>query len=69
MAQTRQVLKVADESGKYSVVCHEDARVNPYYLYKHTWERNKDGYYTERKRIVVKYANLNSCLYHLSQIM
>jgi hypothetical protein len=69
MASTRQVLKVADKSGKYSVVYHEEDNMTPYWVFRHTWERNKDGYYTERKRISEKYTDLRSCFFHLAQVM
>ena len=69
MANTRQVLKVADNSGKYSVVHHENDQMNPFWVYRHTWERNDLGYYSERKRIAAKYADLKSCLYYLAQVM
>ena len=67
MAKTRQVLKVADGGCKYSVIAHEDDRTTPYWVYRHTWEINRDGYYTERKRIAEKYTDLRSCLYYLAQ--
>lgn len=69
MASTRQCLKCSDKNGVFSVVYHESDSNNPYWLYKHTWERNKYGYYTERKRLQVKYADMGSCLYHIAQVI
>lgn len=66
MAKTRQVLKLEDGGRKFSVVYH-DGDQNPYWIYRHTWELRECGYgYGERKRIVDKYANLESCLYFLA---
>ena len=62
----RQVLKIHDKSCWFSVVFHEDQEFNPYWVYKHTMVTNKFGYYTERKRIAVKYAELKSCLFYIA---
>ena len=69
MANTRQVLKCADKSGVYTVVYHESDKFNPYWIYKHTWERTEYGYYTERKRLQEKYGDMKSCLYHIAQVI
>lgn len=69
MQKTEQVIKINGRSGKYSVVYHEGA-TNPYWVYRHTWELRECGYgYGERKRIVVKYADMKRCLCYLSSVM
>lgn len=69
MPKTEQVLKMTDRGGKYSVVYHE-GNTNPYWVYRHTWELRKCGYgYGERKRIVVKHADIKSCLCYLASVM
>ena len=62
MSKTRQVLKLDDNGIHLSIVYHEDDINHPYWLYRHTWELNKDGYYTKRKRILHKYRDLFCCL-------
>ena len=63
---TRQVLKLTDRSGKFSVVYHEGDE-NPYWVYRHNWEPCRSGYgYTDHKRIEKKYFNLESCLYYIA---
>ena len=70
MAKTTQILKLVDKAGKYSVVYHEGDKMNPFWVYRHTWELRECGYgYGERKRIVVKYADIKSCLYYLASVM
>ncbi len=67
MSKTMQVLKMNDRGGKYSVVYHENDKMNPFWVYRHTWELRECGYgYGERKRIVVKYADMKSCLCYLA---
>ena len=67
MAKTIQLLKMNADGRKFSVVFHEYTE-NPYWIYKHTWELRGCGYgYSERKRIVAKYADMRSCLYYLAQ--
>ena len=67
MSKTRQVMKLCDNGNKYIVVYHESDHNNPYWLYKLTHEPNKYGYMTEHKKLIVKYADMVSCLYYLAQ--
>ena len=67
MAKTRQVLKMNENGHHYTVVKVED-KANPYRVYRHTWEQNKYGYLTERKRCVEKYANMASVLLFLADL-
>lgn len=65
MAKTRQVLKLEAEGQKFTVIYHEEC-VNPFWVYQHTREHGQYGW-RERKRIQVKYADIQSCLYYLMQ--
>ena len=70
MAKTRQVLKMTEGGKTFSVVFREDAKYNPYVLYRHTWGLRECGYgCSEHKRIEAKYADMRSVLYHLAQII
>lgn len=51
MAKTTQVLKLHANGQKFSAVYNAETCM--YRLYRHTWELNKYGYYTERKRTVM----------------
>ena len=67
MQKTYQVMKLNIEGATYSCTFYNDGRINPLWLYKHSREFNKHGYLTERKRLVEKYADINSVLYYLAR--
>lgn len=67
MSKTTQIMKLCCDGKKYTVVRHDADNNNPYWLYKMTYEPNKYGYMTEHKKLIVKYADMGSCLYYLSQ--
>lgn len=58
---TRQVLKLQDSGRRFIVTFKEGQPRNPYTLYELTWDMG------EHRRQIVKYQNLESCLYHLAQ--
>lgn len=67
MAKTRQVMKLEANGKKFSVIYRESDKSNPFWVYRHTWGLRECGYgYAEHKRIEVKYANIESCLYYLA---
>ena len=64
--KTRQVLKLDANGRKFTILYHEGVN-NPYWIYRHTWSPRQDGCgYSERKRIEVKYEDIQSCLFHLA---
>ena len=67
MAKTTQVLKMCTNGRKFSVIHHEDDKVNPFWIYRHTWGLRECGYsMAEHKRLEVKYADMRSCLFFLA---
>jgi len=68
MAKTRTVMKCNGKQ-RFTVVFHEDSAMNPYWLYRHFRGYDKYGYPSEKKRLVEKYADLSSCLYHVAQMV
>lgn len=65
--KTLQMLKMNCFGVRFSVV-YQEGKMNPFVLYRHTREVNRYGYPTERKRIAGRYANFESCLWHLAQL-
>lgn len=66
MSKTRQVMKICENGKKFSIVYHEDDKMNPFWVYRHTWGLRQCGYgCAEHKRIEIKYADIQSCLYYL----
>lgn len=66
--KTTQVLKLNVCGVHYSCILHHDDEFNPFWLYRHTWQLRECGYgMSERRRLVAKYADINSVLYHLAQ--
>lgn len=63
--KTIQVLKLTNNGASFVVVKHLEERVNRYWLYERSHKLNKYGYLTERKKCLVKYADLASCLAHI----
>ena len=67
MSKTTQVMKLCADGKKFTVVHHAD-KINPYWLYEITHSPNKYGVWSEHKKLIIKYANMASCLYYLTQI-
>ncbi len=68
MAKTRQVMKIAENGKKFSIIYNDGDKMNPFWVYRHTWGLRKCGYgYAEHKRIEVKYADMRSCMFWLAQ--
>lgn len=61
MAKTRQVLDLQDDGQHYSVIYCE-GQTNPYRLYRRWYDRG------EHRKLVQKYADLQSCLYLLLEL-
>jgi len=57
----RQILKV-NENGRWFSIVKTDDEVNPYRVYRHSWEMGRYGYPTEHKKLVEKYADMRSCM-------
>lgn len=45
---------------------YEEGAVNPYRLYKISWKINAAGYPSKSYKLVAKYADMKSVLYHLA---
>ena len=68
MPRTIQMMKMNVFGKQYSVVFHVGTNSNPFWLYEHTVDFDADGWRKEHKRILEKYQNFESCLYHLLQL-
>jgi len=64
--KTWQVLKI-DCFGKRFQVVYHDGCVNPFWIYRITDVPTDHGYYRQRKTIEVKYADMKSCMFYLTQ--
>lgn len=68
MAKTRQVMKIAENGKKFSIIYNDGDKMNPFWVYRHTWGLRECGYgYAEHKRIEAKYADMRSCMFWLAQ--
>ena len=65
MSKTKQVMKLTYNGKTFAVIKHTDTDVNPYWLYLKYHEYNSDCRWTERKKLLVKYDDMESILYHL----
>lgn len=65
MANTTQIMKLTHNGKTFSVIKHNNDDVNPYWLYLRYYEYNKYCQWTERRKLLVKYANMESVLYYL----
>ena len=65
---TRQVLKLCENGNNYTVVRHEADNLNPYRVYQTYHAPNKYGVMSQHKKLIAKYADMRSCLYHIFQI-
>ena len=50
---------------KYSVQFHHGTDTNPFWLYEHWNGYNEYGLWTEHKKLIVKYQNMQSILWYL----
>ncbi len=67
MAKTTQVMKLACCGKKYTVQFIHGTNRNPFRLYEHEWVYDKERGLRERRKLVVKYQNMESVLYWLLQ--
>ena len=66
---TRTVLKVSDGGRRFVVTFTTGTNNNPYGLYELTTVYNEQrGYNVQRRRIVERYQNLQSCIYWLCSV-
>ena len=60
----RTVAKISNK-GTYRVVFDDTKYINPYTIYRETYDIDADFH----AKKIVSYADLKSCLYHLSDIV
>lgn len=61
----KKVLSISH--GEYWCECqYDEGAINPYRLYKVEWKLNDYGYPYKSKKLVAKYADMKSVLYHLA---
>ena len=68
MAKTTQMAKMNVFGKRFSVVFYSDGRTNPFYLYETYNAFTADGHANKRRRLLDRYGNFESCLYHLLQL-
>ena len=68
MAKTTKVFDLCDGGRHFTVIRYNDGRVNPYYLYWHSFTF-VDGYPKEHKSLIAKYADLKSAVYAVAMNM
>lgn len=65
---TRQIMKLEFGGRKFTIIHHNEDKIHPFWVYRHTWGLRDCGYgMSEKKRIEVKFSDLKSCLYYLGQ--
>ena len=67
MAKTTQVLKLNACGKKFTVLFERGTNRNPFRLYEHERVYDKERGFRERRKLVVKYQNMESVLYWLLQ--
>ena len=68
MNKTTQVMKLNCCEKKITVVFQNNTNINPFWVYEHWHAYNKDCSLTEHKKLIVKYQDMTSVLYHLAQM-
>lgn len=68
MAKSTQMMKMNVFGQDFSVVFRPSVERNPFYLYHTTRGYNKYGVFAESRKQIARYANFESCLYHLLQL-
>lgn len=63
----RQIMKIEHKGKKFTVIYDDEAGINPYAVYRHTYETRRVGYgMTEHKHLVKRYADLESVMFYLA---
>ena len=62
----QQIAKLVN-NGEYIVIRDSSQKVNPYRLY-YVWRESGKYGLRERRKQLIRYGNLASCMYHLFQI-
>lgn len=62
----RQVAKLIN-NGEYIVIRDDSQKVNPYRLY-HVWYEPSEYGLRERRKQIIRYGDLASCMYHMFDI-
>ena len=64
--KTNQVMQFCDNGIEYKVIKYY-GEINPYRIYKCFYAPDRYGYLTKHRKMIVKYANLNSCFWWFVQ--
>ena len=64
MAKTRKVCKIQD--GLILDVIYTEGKTNPYAIYRYTWSVDQYGYPKQHRELLVRYADLRSCMYYIA---
>lgn len=62
----RQIAKLIN-NGEYIVIRDDSQKVNPYRLY-YVWYEPSEYGLRERRKQIIRYGDLASCMYHLFDI-
>ena len=63
----KQIMKIQHKGKKFTVVFDDEASINPYAVYRHTYEARRDMHgMAEHKHLVTRYAYLDSVLRYLA---
>lgn len=65
---SRQIMKMEWKDGSYIVIKDDNDKFNPYKLYRTWYELTAYGLH-KRQKLLVKYGDQLSCMYHLLGIM
>ena len=68
MDKTRQVLSLCDCGKKYKVIFDCQTKTNPYRIYEIEYGYNNEGRWRESKKLVERYQNMASVLFHLANV-
>lgn len=55
--------------GRLLVVYDDDVEINPYRVYYEYHDYNKYGYLTKRRKQIIRYNDMDSCMYLLWQLV
>ena len=60
-----KIFEISWKGLRVSCIYFHNDTVNPYRLYLHMMKRHEKGYYTDSKKQIAKYSDIQSVLYHV----
>lgn len=66
--KTHKAMDLMAHGHRYVCIKHLDTNRNPFWLYELEWKDNKNGYPYQSKKLLVKYQDMDSVLFHLLQL-